>query len=459
MQSVDMEDTRDDYDQQESFFQYTLDTILLPLRIATSPVLLRTYLRTILLYITSTILFGCAAVAYTSFYYSYIPVRGISAPVYLQYNHGDTTRQTILPTGDARNNWPYGIANIPGLVSRQKYDVVVEMTVPRSKINLDAGNWMVALEIRGSSTAAGGVKGLLGWDEEWNVQDHSHGGVPGATTQKVETEGLAYTPTVLARSRRPAILTYRSYVIEHAHRLLRLPLYLVGWHTESEHIEINMMESVEFDKGPRNIPSSIKVEVRSKYPLEVYTVSVSFSAKLEGLRWLMYRYWLSSAIAGTCLFWSVEMVVLLFTWAVFTLLFGKSSTPENESDQKKIKQENGDSATKRDGETEPGTPFSDTSRTFPTLSSHQPLHYTSSSPKSERNTPALEDIPMREEAEADDEDDDFVLEEPVARNSERDGIFEDSGIGTSMESTFERERGLNRRRSGRLGDDVKDERP
>jgi seipin len=430
------------------------------LRIATSPVLLRTYLRTILLIIASTILFGLAAVAYTSFYYAYIPIRGIRVPVYLQYHHNGPTSYTVLqPLDIEAKNWPFGIADIPGLVSRQKYDVVVEMTVPRSTTNLNAGNWMVGLEMRGPSAAGGGIKGLLGWDEEWNVEEHSQGGVPGATTQQVGADSLASTPTVLARSRRPAILTYRSYVIEHVHRLLRLPLYLIGWHTESEHIEISMMESVEFHKGSQNVPSSVKIEVRSRQPLEVYTVSVRFSAKMEGLRWLMYRYWLSSAVAGTCLFWSVEMGVLLFTWAIFTLLFGKPSTPQDYSKQQRIKQEEGDVTLKRelhDGDSGPGTPFSDTSRTFPTLSSHQPLHYRSSSPTSpkiERDTPALEDIPAQEEAEADDEDDDFVLEEPIPRNAEKDGIFTDSGIGTSMESSFERERGLSRRRSGREKDE------
>jgi seipin len=346
-------------------------------------------------------------------------------------------------------NYPFGIANVPGLVSRQKYDVVVEMTVPRSSANINAGNWMVGLEMRGPSTVAGGIQGMLGWDEEWYVQDYSQGDTPGATTQKVVAEGLLNTPTVLARSRRPAILTYRSYVLEHLHRLLRLPLYIVGWHTESEHIEISMMESVEFDKGTRNVPTSVKVELRSRHLLEVYTVSVRFSARLEGLRWLMYRYWLSSAIIGTFLFWSVEMGVLLFTWAVFTLLFGKASSPP---DQKRIKQESGTVTPKREVDTEPGTPYSDTSRTFPTLSSHAPLHYRSESPKSERNTPALEDIPTREEAEADDEDDDFVLEEPLPRSSERVGTFTDSGIGTSVESAVQRERGLSRRKSGRRDD-------
>lgn len=352
-------------------------------------------------------------------------MRGISAPVYLQYHHGDS----ILPA----NKWPYGIASVPGLVSRQKYHVVVEMTVPRSKTNLEVGNWMIGIEMRGigSGGLSDGVKGLLGWDEEWDA----------TTTQKLETE----SPTVLARSKRPAILTYRSPAIEHAHRLLRLPFYLLGWHTESEHISISMLESVEFDKGPRNIPTSVKVELRSRHPLDVYTASVRFSARLEGLRWLMYRYWLSSAIAFTLLFWSVEMGVLLFTWGVFTLLFSSSkSTPTaviKQEERSRIKQEDG---------SEPGTPMSNTSRTFPTLASQPPLHYSSPSPKTEANEPALEDIPMREDAEADDEDDGFVLEdEPVPSAVENAGLFTDSGIGTSMESSFDRDRGLNRRRSGR----------
>jgi seipin len=340
-------------------------------------------------------------------------------------------------------NWPYGIANVPGLVSRQKYDVTVEMTVPRSNTNLNAGNWMVGLEMRGPSNAGGGIKGLLGWDEEWNADDHSQSDAPGSTTPKSATEGLFATPTVIARSRRPAILTYRSYILEHVYRLLRLPLYLAGWHTESEHIELPMMESVEFDKGIRNVPTSVKIELRSAHPLEIYTVLVRFSARMEGLRWLMYRYRLSSAIAGTCMFWSVEMGVLMVTWAVFTLLFGASTSPSQE--RQKIKQE--PAVKHEDEDSVPGTPYSDTSRTFPTLSSHQPLHYRSSSPKLEHeDAPRMEDIPAREDAEADDEEDDYVLEDTVVRG-EKDAGFTDSGIGTGVESSMEG--GLSRRKSGR----------
>ncbi|KAF1920935.1 putative adipose-regulatory protein-domain-containing protein [Ampelomyces quisqualis] len=444
-----MEDLKDDYREGEPVVQYAIDTLLLPFRIATSPVLLRTYLRTILLFITSTILLGLAAVAYTSFYYSYIPVRGITAPVYLQFHHGATSRPPLLelPNTDAQN-WPYGIVNIPGLVSQQKYDVVVSMTVPRSTTNLNAGNWMVGLEMRGPSTTAGGVKGMLGWDEEW---DHSQGGGPGETTQHVGAAALAKTPTVIARSRRPAILTYRSYVLEHVHRLLRLPLYLLGWHTESETIRISMMEGVEFDKGANKVPTSVKVELRSKQPLEVYTVIVHFSAKLEGLRYLMYQYKLTSALVGISLFWGVELGVLVFTWGVFTLLFSSSSSPSPRPSSPHPQTKPDPDAMTPKTELDPDTPLSETPRTFPTLPSHHPLHYPDTSPKSERTTPALHDIPLREDAEADDEeDDDFVLQEPVPRGVDRDGVFTDSGIGTGVESGGGRESlGAHRRRSAR----------
>ncbi|USP73967.1 hypothetical protein yc1106_01241 [Curvularia clavata] len=450
-----MEELKDDFREEKSIVQIVIDTLLLPIRIATSPALLRTYLRTALLFIASTVLFGFAVVAYSSFYYAYIPVRGIVVPVYLQFDHSPLPAYTTAHAGSApivkSAKWPYGLANIPGLVDRQKYDVVVELDLPRSDTNLRAGNWMVALEFRGPTTLGQGVKHLLGWDEEWNVEDHSQGGAPGATAEKIVTDGTtSQTPTVLARSRRPAILTYRSRILETIHRFMRLPLYLIGWHTESEHIEITMMESVMFEPGLRNVPSSLRLELRSKLPLEIYRASVHISARLEGLRWLMYRYWITSATLGILAFWGMEMCVLLFTWGAFTLLFSKSS-PQDTAADGKIKTEGQNEATIKTeaGETEPGTPYSDTSRTFPTLPSQQPLSYSSPSPKEERNEPALHDIPAKEEAEADDEEDDFILEEPVPRmGAEREGVFTDSGIGTSLESGVER--GLARRRSGRM---------
>lgn len=466
-----MASTETDPDEDQSFTKTVTDTLLLPVRVATSPVLLRTYLRTIFLFLASCIFFGFAVVAYSSLYYSYIPVRGISVPVYLQYDHGappslascvaSAAGEGDTIPGGRWTKWPYGIANVPGLIDRQKYDFVVEMDVPRSDNNLQIGNWMIVLEMRGPTTpGSGGMLGLLGWEEEWDVQDHSMGVGPASTATGRDTTAPKFSSrkaVVLARSRRPAILTYRSRIVEAAHRLLRLPFYLFGWHTESEHVEVSMMESVVFEQGDRNIPTSLRLEIRSKQPLEVYRVKVHISARLEGLRWLMYKYWITSAVVGIGLFWGVEMGVLIFTWALFTLLFSRSSTttPASPEPQKQIKSEPDDQpANLNPGPTdkEPRDPLSDTSHVFPTLPSQQPLSYTSI--REEAQTLDMGDVPIKEEAEAHDEDDDSLLEEMLPLRKKQAG-FEDSGLGTSLESSVDR--GLSRRRSVK-GKGMEDER-
>lgn len=246
---------------------------------------------------------------------------------------------------------------------------------------------------------------------------------------------------------------------ELAYRALRLPLYVIGWGQESEKVDIQMMEGVDFERGWRNVPSSVRLEIRSRAPLEIYSVVVRFVAKLEGIRWFMYRYRFTSFAVFTGMFWVVEMSVVLLTWGIFAFCFSGPSEEEDEDTEtrKKIKQDSGAVTPKTEpAESEPPTPLSETPRTFPTLSSQQPLHY-SSSPgekpriKEERRTPGLEDMPVKEEAEAeaDDEDDesaDFIMEEPLPSTAA--GALTDSGIGTSLESSVERRSGLSRRRSG-----------
>ena len=424
------------------------NAILFPVRVATSPPLLRTYLRTLLLLIASSVLFAFAVIAYTSFYYSYVPIRGISVPVYLQFDHGSTpaalfdSPSKLLPQGGKK--WPHAVAGVQGLVTRQKYDVSVEMTVPRSKRNLRAGNWMLDLSLRSHPSSV--LASLLGWDDDEDKEPLVATPDGGATTPPAPL--AASKPNVLAHSRRPAILTYRSWPTEHIHRFLRLPFYLTGFGSESETLHIRMLDAASFAEAP----TSLRLELRSTVPLEVYSARVHIRARLEGLRWLMYRHRLASATVFILLFWATEMGVLLLTWGAASLFFGTSSSSPSSSavgdseDQKpRIKRE------------DPGTPASDTSHTFPTLSNQPPLRYSSpSSPtrlKNDLPEPRLEDIPLREEAEADDEEDDFVLESPppLLRVGSADMGFTDSGLGTGMDSERDRERERVRRRgSGRV---------
>ncbi|KAF2633859.1 hypothetical protein BU25DRAFT_405701 [Macroventuria anomochaeta] len=441
-----MDDTKEEYDDQRSLVQNATDTLLFPMRVATSPPLLRTYLRTLLLLIASTVLFAFAVIAYISFYYTYIPIRGISVPVYLQFDHGTTPisffGDSSRTFGQEAQKWPHAVAGVHGLVNRQKYDVSVEMVVPRSRGNLGAGNWMVELSLRGpsSSSASPGIRSMLGWDDD-----------TAESTTRDSTATTTSRPPVLAHSRRPAILTYRSWPTEHLYRLLRLPLYLAGFGTESETLHISMLESAYFLS---TVPSSLRLELRSRTALEIYHANVHIKAKLEGLRWLMYNYRVVSAVVFVGLFWGTEMGVLLLTWGVVTMLFGSPTSLKGtgEDGGSKIKRE-------MDGASEAGTEYSDASHTFPTLSGQAPLRYSSpenkTKTKKELEDQRLEDIPLKEDAEADDEDDDFVLDEPVLRSIESQGVFTDSGLGTAMDSERDRERDRERervRRRGNAGD-------
>lgn len=378
-----------------------------------------------------------------------MPIRGISVPVYLQFDHGTTP--TVFLDSDPRSTlaqggkkWPHAVAGVQGLVTRQKYDVSVELTVPRSRRNLRAGNWMLDLSLRSHPSSV--MASLLGWDEDEDKEPLVSTPDGGANTSPPV---VASRPNVLAHSRRPAILTYRSWPTEHMHRALRLPLYLTGFGSESETLHILMLESASFAEAP----TSLRLELRSTVPLEVYSARVHMRARLEGLRWFMYRYRVPSAIIFTLLFWATETTLLLLTWAAASLVLGTALSPSPSSADKDSPAHN--PAIKREAPAhEPRSPPSDTDHTFPTLSNQPPLRYSSpdsAKAESELSEPRLEDIPLKEEGEADDEEDDFVLESPpLLRVGSADVGFTDSGLGTGMDSERERERERVRRRgSGR----------
>jgi seipin len=154
----------------------------------------------------------------------------------------------------------------------------------------------------------------------------------------------------------------------------------------------------------------------------------------------MYNYRILSFLTLTGAFWTVEMLFTAFIWfglSVYILPKGLDTAATNGA----VKSE--PSPVKREDENEGS--LSDTPRTFPTLTGQPPLHYSSPRVKSEEEDekPAVDTHPQTAEADDEDEDADFVLEEPgtVGRG------FSDSGIGTSMESSAGRAENFRRRAS------------
>lgn len=217
---------------------YKQDVALKPLYLAISKPALRAYLNTILIVLAGLALLGVAIVAYVFFYYSYVPTRGFTRPIYLEF-------------GPAHH--PYGTASLSReLVSNQHYDVKVILHMPRTPTNTGAGNFMVDLQLLAPVETVAGVMPL-----------------------KRE---------ILLHERRPAILTYHSRELELVTKAAALPLYVAGLRQESEELSVKVMEGVEFERGWKHIPTSVRLELQSEEKLQVYDVHIVFTAQLHGLR-------------------------------------------------------------------------------------------------------------------------------------------------------------------------------
>ncbi|KAL2854378.1 putative adipose-regulatory protein-domain-containing protein [Aspergillus pseudoustus] len=171
------------------------------------------------------------------------------------------------------------------LVSFQPYDVHVELELPRTPSNLAAGNFMLDLSLLSQpSTSA--------------------------------RTGENASPQIISRSRRPAILSYASPLIDISKKVAFMPLYILGLQREAERLVVRMMERVEFTRGALNIPGSVRLELHSQVEMQVYAAKVTFKANLTGLRWIMYHWRITSFFVFTSMFWSVSMFSFSLSWVI-----------------------------------------------------------------------------------------------------------------------------------------------
>lgn len=107
---------------------------------------------------------------------------------------------------------------------------------------------------------------------------------PPASSTALKSPGLSLD--VLAHSRRPAILTYVSPIIDTANTISALPWSILGWRIEKEVLEVSMFEGLVFPKGWRNLPQSVKVVIEADEKMQFYETSIKIVAKFSGLRYL-----------------------------------------------------------------------------------------------------------------------------------------------------------------------------
>ena len=226
------------------------------------------------------------------------------------------------------------------------------------------------------------------------------------------------TSTLLARSRRPAIIPYQSPITAFTHTFLSLPLHTVSLRDiDATSLSIPMFEGVIFAKGWRNLPASARLEIQTQphtqaallgqssidtqqhVSLQVYSASIEFCARFRGLRWVMYNWRIPSFLVFTSAFYCATLFSTGVVWGAITLLTPPSTAAKEEEKPRKIKAEE-DSGTglkttnghatrpiKREptgeaGEEESGeesalslSNLSDSATTFPTLGRQMPIRY------------------------------------------------------------------------------------
>jgi seipin len=414
-------------------------TVLVPVNVATSRSAIKAYLSTLLFLAFSLILIAISTAAYTLFYYSYVPQLGLETTLYLQY-------------GDA--SYPHATTSLESsaLSSQQPYDISLELHLPRTPNNLAAGNFMLDLSLlsRPSST----------------------------TSAPALSAVLPNSSSILAHSRRPAILPYQSPLLSITQNIIALPWHTLGLKDlDADTLSVPMFELMSFPRGWRNVPGAAKLELQSDHTLQVYSAKVVFKARFEGLRYILYNYRILSFFVFTSCFYMVSLTTTSIVW----LMIGSFLSPDSieskkePNERKRIKQEEGDAPVsnghlKKERQSDHSSDetglsisnISDSATTFPTLGRQMPLrfpvhHPTNSATGGASMSSSRTDIKREPE-------DERVIEattiEPLVATGtseagddedegEAQGRERDSGIGTSMESESVRDSaiGLQRRRS------------
>jgi seipin len=355
----------------------------------------RAYLGTFVFAATSLIVLTLSTIAYTLFYYNYVPTIGVEKTIHLQFGYlsplSKARTSFQLTVGINRNGHPYGAVSLSShLVSNQPYDISLLLHLPRSPTNLQAGNFMIDLALLGPSNTTG---------------------------------------PILALSRRPTILQYKSTLVEAAHTLTGLPWFVLGWRKESEVLKVSMFEGVVFKKGWRNIPEKVRVVLEVGSEMQFYDVGLQIVARLRGIRWFLYNHRILAYLVFTSGFFIVTMSSTLLAYFVLSIYFAPTTPGPHELKPSSIK-------TTSESDTEPFNPLStsdlsDTARTFPTFGRQMPLHYTPVKKEEDVRVKSEEEQLLGVQpmiGEADDEDEEDFEETEGSR-------WRDSGIGTGVEDS------------------------
>lgn len=235
-------------------------------------------------------LVASAAVLYALFYWLVIPSRFHEQPVFLDYgSHASLSRaghlELTLPTAvmDLRtpdHQWtPSKIAEAPPatpsvLLPGVKYDVIVELSVPESPVNMDVGMFMVSTALRTS--------------------DHQ----------------------LLASSARAAIVRDSHALVRWMRVSFWAVPYALGFTDPTQTVTVLAVNGYTESK---QFPLSEVVVRLSSPEVQVYSAKLTIIAQLTGFRYLMYHWSVPTAILVILNIVFVEALALAILYVFYTM--------------------------------------------------------------------------------------------------------------------------------------------
>ncbi|EFZ02690.2 adipose-regulatory protein [Metarhizium robertsii] len=362
-----------------------METLEETARVITSKPAQRAAVNVALLVSSAVTLFGLASLATALFFQNFVPDQFITTPLYLQYQSGTN---------------PYGVAPLiyPSPKLQQDYDISLSLSMPRSPPNTERGNFMVSLYL---------VK-----DSVNDYKSDSNG------RKALDDRHYLEAKKVLFKARRSALMPYEDPILSVAKRVLFMGYYLLLPRSQARSLTVELAERVSFDKSALQ-PTAAFIEIEAGQDIQIYSASLTLTAQLRGLRWLMFHYRLITYMTFTFLFWVCEVLFMCLAWAIWSA----TTTPQDGRNK---------GITFRDGE---GDDIDDEHDDHPDRTAGPVAHARYARIKREPEIKKEEEdeepqrliynIPMGE-AEADDEDgfDDGNIVDGSGNRS-------DSGIGTS----------------------------
>lgn len=194
-----------------------------------------------------------AVCAYLMVYRVVVPDASHVVPIHFAFDDG------VPPVADVALGEPI---MAPG----HTYSISLQLEMPESAPNCDAGNFMVELSV--------------------------HGAAPNAT---------------LAAARRPTILRFRSRLVHSMWTVAFLPLLLLGRAEERQTLSVPLLEL--FD-NPRKGPA-VRARVRlSKPGLQLYSARLRVDAVFRGLSYYMHTHRVATALVSVSAIVFVQFVLI-----------------------------------------------------------------------------------------------------------------------------------------------------